>query len=83
MCGPSRASMFTGVYPHISSHLWQYNWKNNEVLKNTKTIMEKFKENDYNVIGSGKLLHQNEKSILKNRDVIESLNSYVEEFLDL
>ena len=25
--------------------------------------MEKFKENDYNVIGSGKLLHQNEKSI--------------------
>ena len=46
MCGPSRASMFTGVYPHISSHLWQYNWKNNEVLKNTKTIMEKFKEND-------------------------------------
>ena len=27
--------------------------------------------------------HQNEKSILKNRDVIESLNSYVEEFLDL
>ena len=31
MCGPSRASMFTGVYPHISSHLWQYNWKNNEI----------------------------------------------------
>ena len=55
----------------------------NEVLKNTKTIMEKFKENDYNVIGSGKLLHQNEKSILNNRDVIESLNSYAEEFLDL
>ena len=27
--------------------------------------------------------HQNEKSILKNRDVIESLNSYAEEFLDL
>ena len=30
MCGPSRASMFTGVYPHISSHLWKDNWKNNE-----------------------------------------------------
>jgi len=27
--------------------------------------------------------HQNEKSILNNRDVIESLNSFVEEFLDL
>ena len=44
MCGPSRASMFTGVYPHISSHFWQYNWKNNEVLKNTKTIMESLKK---------------------------------------
>ena len=27
--------------------------------------------------------HQNEKSILNNQDVIESLNSYAEEFLDL
>ena len=44
MCGPSRASMFTGVYPHNSSHFWMKSWLYNEVLVNTKTIMEKFKD---------------------------------------
>ena len=63
MCGPSRASMITGVYPHNSSNFWQESWIKNEVLSNTKTIMEKFKENGYNVIGSGKILHHNKKEI--------------------
>jgi len=63
MCGPSRASMITGVYPHNSSNFWQESWLKNEVLSNTKTIMEKFKENGYNVIGSGKILHHNKKEI--------------------
>ena len=57
MCGPSRASMILGVYPHNSSNFWQESWLKNEVLSNTKTIMEKFKENGYNVVGSGKILH--------------------------
>ena len=57
MCGPSRASMIMGVYPHNSSNFWQESWLKNEVLANTKTMMEKFKENGYNVIGSGKILH--------------------------
>ena len=59
MCGPSRASMMTGIYPHKSSNFWQASWLKNEVLVNTKTIMEKFKENGYNVIGSGKIMHKN------------------------
>ena len=63
MCGPSRASMITGVYPHNSSNFWQESWLKNEVLSNTKTIMEKFKENGYDVIGSGKILHHNKKEI--------------------
>ena len=63
MCGPSRASMITGIYPHNSSNFWQQSWLKNEVLSNTKTIMEKFKENGYNVIGSGKILHHNKKEI--------------------
>ena len=63
MCGPSRASMISGVYPHNSSNFWQESWLNNEVLVNTKTIIEKFKENGYNVIGSGKILHQHKSEL--------------------
>ena len=63
MCGPSRSSMITGVYPHNSSNFWQKPWFNNDVLNNTKTIMEKFKENGYYVLGSGKILHHNKKEL--------------------
>ena len=57
ICGPSRSSFLSGVYPHNSSNFWQESWLKNEVLANTKTMMEKFKENGYNVVGSGKILH--------------------------
>jgi arylsulfatase A-like enzyme len=57
ICGPSRSSFLSGIYPHNSSNFWQESWLKNEVLSNTKTIMEKFKENGYNVVGSGKILH--------------------------
>ena len=63
MCGPSRASMITGVYPHNSSNFWQESWQKNKTLSNTKTIMEKFKENGYCVIGSGKILHHHKKQL--------------------
>ena len=63
MCGPSRSSMITGVYSHNSSNFWQKPWFNNDVLNNTKTIMEKFKENGYYVLGSGKILHHNKKEL--------------------
>ncbi len=63
MCGPSRASMFTGVYPHNSSHFWMSSWLDNQVLANTKTLMEKCKESGYKVIGSGKVLHHNKKEL--------------------
>jgi len=63
ICGPSRSSLISGIYPHNSSNFWQESWLKNEVLSNTKTIMEKFKENGYNVIGSGKILHHNKKEI--------------------
>ena len=63
MCGPSRASMFTGVYPHHSNNYFQAPWFKNEVLNNTNTMMEQFKAAAYNVIGTGKIMHHNKREL--------------------
>ena len=44
VCAPSRASIYTGIYPHTSNNLFWAKWFDNPVLKNSKTIMEFFKE---------------------------------------
>jgi len=61
VCCPSRNSLFTGVYPHVSKDFgWTKHWEQ-PVLKNNKTLFEYFRENGYYVMGSGKLLHHNRK----------------------
>jgi len=57
ICAPSRSSFLTGIYPHTSGNLYWDKWFTNPVLAHSKTIMEHFRDNGYQVIGSGKLMH--------------------------
>jgi iduronate 2-sulfatase len=63
VCAPSRSSFFTGIYAHTSGNLFWGKWFENPVLKNSKTIMEHFKDNGYHVAGSGKLMHHLKKNV--------------------
>jgi len=57
ICAPSRASFVTGIYAHHSRNFTFDKWYENPVLKNSKTLMQYFRENGYYVVGSGKLMH--------------------------
>ena len=55
ICGPSQASLFTGIYPHHSGCYGFEPWDHYEVLKNSRTIMDHFRANGYRTLGAGKL----------------------------
>ena len=57
ICGPSRASLFTGIYPHNSGCYGFTKWDTYEVLKNSRTMMAHFRANGYQTLGTGKLMH--------------------------
>lgn len=66
ICGPSRSSFLTGIYPHNSGVYAFENWYNpsrsrfliNTVLQNSKTLMHYLRDNGYRSFGTGKLMHQ-------------------------
>ena len=57
VCAPSRSSFLTGIYSHTSGNLFWSKWFENPVLKNSRSLMNHFKQNGYYVAGSGKVMH--------------------------
>ena len=65
ICGPSRSSFLTGIYPHNSNNYAFENWYNpgkanwfeNSILQNSKTIMHYMRDNGYQSYGTGKIMH--------------------------
>lgn len=59
LCMPSRASFFTGIYPHHSGSYANGNdpWNKSEVLKHAETLPELFRRNGYYTFGRGKIYH--------------------------
>ena len=57
ICGPSRASLFTGIYPHNSGCYGFERWDKYPVLQNSRTIQDHFRANGYTTLGTGKLMH--------------------------
>ena len=74
VCQPSRNSLFIGVYPHNSKDYgWTPHFKQVQ-LKHRKTFIELFKENGYQTIGTGKLLHKNRRQYWDEWGVPEGIN---------
>lgn len=75
ICGPSRASVWTGLYPHTTGYYGykqQHNdWRNNHVLKDSVTVFEHFKSHGYDVYGTGKVFHNGHEdwSVFRRDDV--------------
>ena len=63
ICAPSRSSFLTGIYPHTSGNFGFQPWYENDVLINSKTMMEHFADNGYHVAGTGKVMHHFKASV--------------------
>jgi len=57
ICNPSRASFMTGLYPHTSQCYGFEKWNDYEILQNSRTMMDHFRNNGYHSLGTGKLMH--------------------------
>lgn len=71
---PSRNSLFTGVYPHSSRDFGWTPHFSNDLLKDSKTFIQVFRENGYKTMGSGKLLHADVPSLWDEWGVVRGIN---------
>ncbi len=76
ICGPSRASLWTGLYPHTSGFYGykeqEYRWRDNPRLQRATTLMEHFRDQGYQVGGTGKVFHNGheDNSVWSTRGVV-------------
>ena len=74
LCGPSRASLWSGLLPSKTGYYGykqqENHWRNNNTLKNTVTLFEQLSKNGYNVFATGKIHHNGHEdlSIFDNAD---------------
>ena len=61
ICNPSRASFATGIYPYTSQQFGFEDWDKNEILKNSRTMMDHFGSNGYHTLGTGKVMHSRDR----------------------
>jgi len=61
ICAPSRASLFTGLQPHTSRNFGMDHWDENAVLKNNRTLMDHFRAQGYQTMGTGKIMHNRDR----------------------
>ena len=57
LCGPSRASLFSGLYPHTSQKFGFDSWSNHPILSDGTIIQQHFRNHGFQVWGTGKVLH--------------------------
>jgi arylsulfatase A-like enzyme len=78
VCGPSRTSLLSGLYPHTTGYFGyaqqQNHWREFEKLSAAVTIMEHFSNNGYNVYGTGKIFHNGHEDwdVWKSDDTLPS-----------
>ncbi|MFT4692478.1 MAG: sulfatase-like hydrolase/transferase [Verrucomicrobiia bacterium] len=61
ICNPSRASLMTGLLPSTSGVFGFEHWDQNEVLKNSRTMMAHFRAHGYHALGTGKVMHNRDR----------------------